>query len=483
MSGSFGVAAVRAAWSSGLNIDSTDPVSIQEAIDQLDQFQNQVRVQLFYLLQRLATQPGEGLDDALGQIAANAEKVIAESPEASILPHIATYRDIVQRIQQLGSEISRKHAEEDVQRQVAEFEERLRAGSLADAAYCCVRLAKMAEDAEEELAAQEARQQQQQEQQGRQLKSSNDSGGGEAGGGQGGAEAATAGGAVAPRVTAEAVALLQETAERCGARLRELVDACCAEAVSLQVGPQGGTLLVRSLLRVAGGSGGSGSNSSSGGGPSQGGGPSGDGGVRVSELFSALQLLGLQEQYWGRMTARLVGGALEAMLAAPCRVTVTPAPQPGAPATLTWKPVQPPATTTTAAATAAAAAGGSGGGSSSSGGGAPCDPEHCCQHLLRLLATWLMEFDEGLMEVLGAPLWRAAADCYIARVARPFISANPEDVEGCEALVAAATDLEAMAENLNFASGEEPYLAPAVEALARHALSSRQELYLQRARG
>ncbi|GIM16592.1 hypothetical protein Vretimale_19218, partial [Volvox reticuliferus] len=109
-------------------------------------------------------------------------------------------------------------------------------------------------------------------------------------------------------------------------------------------------------------------------------------------------------------------------------------------------------------------------------------PEHCCQHLMRLLATWFLEFDEGLMELFGGPFWRAAADCYIAHVARPFIAANPEDVDGCEAVVAAAADLEAMAGSLNIASEADPYLAPAVETLARHALSSRQEKYLERAR-
>lgn len=52
------------------------------------------------------------------------------------------------------------------------------------------------------------------------------------------------------------------------------------------------------------------------------------------------------------------------------------------------------------------------------------------------------------------PFWRAAADCYISAVARPFIAANAEDVDGCEAVAAAAADLEAFAESLSFASGE-----------------------------
>jgi hypothetical protein len=52
----------------------------------------QARVHLFRLLQRLATQPGKGLDQALIQLADQADKVIADSPEANILPHIGTYR-------------------------------------------------------------------------------------------------------------------------------------------------------------------------------------------------------------------------------------------------------------------------------------------------------------------------------------------------------------------------------------------------------
>ncbi|GLC36007.1 hypothetical protein PLESTB_000528700 [Pleodorina starrii] len=439
MSGSSGVAAVRAAWSSGRDLDSTNPVSIQESIDQLDQFQNQVRIHLFRQLQRLATQPGEGLDEALSQLAAQADKVIAESPEASILPHIGTYRDIVSRIRELTSEISRKQAAEDVEKQVHEFEDRLAAGSLSDAAYCCVQLEKMAQDAEEELAEQEARQQQQQQEEG--AAGSETGEGGAVQSGEGSAAAAPS----APRVTAESVALLQETAERCSNKLKEVLEVCCEEAVA--VDSPGGRVKVRSALR--------------------------GGSVRVPDLFSALQVLGLQQAHLRRITGRLVSGALEPMLAAPCCVTVTPATEPGAPATLAWQPAPPHTGSAQPALRHRGSAGGAGG---------PCDPEHCCQHLLRLLATWLLEFDEGLMEVLGGPFWRAAADCYIAHVARPFISANPEDVEGCERVVAAAADLEAMAENVNFTNGEEPYLAPAVESLARHALSSRQEKYLDKAR-
>lgn len=52
-------------------------------------------------------------------------------------------------------------------------------------------------------------------------------------------------------------------------------------------------------------------------------------------------------------------------------------------------------------------------------------------------------------QVFGPPLWRAVSDCYVTRVAAPFIAANPEDVEGCEAAAAAAADLEAFAESLN----------------------------------
>ncbi len=73
-------------------MQGANPVSIQEAIDQLDHYQNVVRVQLFRQLQRLANQPGEGLDEALGQLEACAASVISDSPEASIVPHIATYR-------------------------------------------------------------------------------------------------------------------------------------------------------------------------------------------------------------------------------------------------------------------------------------------------------------------------------------------------------------------------------------------------------
>ncbi|GIL61178.1 hypothetical protein Vafri_15580, partial [Volvox africanus] len=161
MSGSSGVAAVKAAWSTGRNLDSTNPVSIQESIDQLDQIQIQVRVRLFRQLQRLATQPGEGLDQALSQLAAQADKIIPDSHEASMLPHIGTYREIISRIQELTREVSRKQAAEDVQKQAQEFDDRLAAGSLSDAAYCCVQLEKMAQDAEEELAEQAAQRQQQ----------------------------------------------------------------------------------------------------------------------------------------------------------------------------------------------------------------------------------------------------------------------------------------------------------------------------------
>ncbi|EFJ43086.1 hypothetical protein VOLCADRAFT_96775 [Volvox carteri f. nagariensis] len=465
MSGSSGVAAVSAAWSTGRNLDSTDPVSIQESIDQLDQLQNQVRIHLFRLLQRLATQPGDGLDQALSQLAAQADKVIAESPEASILPHIGTYQEIVSRILKLTSEISRKQAAEDMEKQVQEFEERLAAGSLSDAAYCCVRLEKMAQDAEEELADREARQQRRQ-QQGKEEAAG--AGGEDAGGeGEGGEDEGGGGGVGPPRVTAESVALLRETAELCSAKLKEhpevaafknafrrswlvvtrthALDGCCAEAVT--VDSSACCVAVRSALR--------------------------GGSVQVAELISASQVLGLQQPLLRQMTDRLVNGALEPMLTSPCCVTVTPAAMPGAAATLAWHPAPPGS----GAARPLRQRGSSGGGVDG-----PCDPEHCCQHLLRLLATWLLEFDEGLMEVFGGPFWRAVADCYIARVARPFIAANPEDVEGCEAVVAAAADLEAMAENLNFTNGEDPYLAPAVESLARHALSNRQEKYLERAR-
>ncbi|KAG2425913.1 hypothetical protein HYH02_014912 [Chlamydomonas schloesseri] len=428
----------------GLRLDSTNPVSIQEAIDQLDQYQNKVRINLFRLLHRLATQPGEALDEALGQLAAQPDKVIQESPEASILPHIATYREIVSRIKVLTAEISRKQAAEEVQKQVDEFEERLAAGGLSDAAYCCVQLGKTAADAEEELAEREARQQQQQQQQ---------QAGGEGGAAAEAEEAGEEGGSEAsPRVTAESVALLQETAERCGVKLREVLDACCEDVVVVESSGAGGGAPARGVVTVRSALLG--------------------GATRVPDLFAALQVLGLQEAYLRRITDRLVSGALQPMLAAaPCLVTVTNPPQPGGAATLTWSPALPGA--------AAPPPDGSCGGAAS---GSPCDAEHCCQRLLRLLASGLLEFDEGLMEVFGVPFWRAAADCYIEAVARPFITANAEDVDGCEAVAAAAADLEAFAESLSFASGEEPYLAPAVESLARHALSSRQEKYLEQAR-
>eukprot|EP00198_Chlamydomonas_reinhardtii_P001144 XP_001690479.1 predicted protein [Chlamydomonas reinhardtii] len=274
----------------GLRLDSTSPLSIQEAIDQLDQYQNQVRINLFRLLHRLANQPGEALDEALGQLAAQPDKIIQESPEASILPHIATYREIVSRIKILTAEVSRKQAAEEVQKQVDEFEERLAAGG--------------------------------------------------EGGGAGAGEEAEDGSEAPPRVTVESVALLQETAERCGAKLREVLDACCEEVVVVESsapGGSGGVVTVRSALH--------------------------GGATRVPDLFAALQT--------------------------------------------------------------------------------------------------------GWSRVFGVPFWRAAADCYISAVARPFIAANAED---------------AFAESLSFASGEEPYLAPAVESLARHALSSRQEKYLEQAR-
>ncbi|KAG2497821.1 hypothetical protein HYH03_004091 [Edaphochlamys debaryana] len=427
MSGSAAVASAIATACS--HLDSTNPVSIQEAIDHLDQYQNQVRIHLFRLLQKLANQSGESLDEALGQLAAQPDKVISESPEASILPHIGTYRDIVARIKGLVTEVSRKHAAEDVEKQVQEFEERLAEGHLTDAAYCCVRLVKMAGDAEEELAEREARQQQAAAAAG-------------AEGGEGDAQAEEGEEGAAPRVTAESVALLQETAQRCGTQLREALDACCDEAV--HVDPSGSCVVVRSALR--------------------------GGATRVPDLFAALQVLGLQETYLKQMTDRLVDGVLQPMLAAPCRITQTPAAEPGAPASLAWQPEPPGSAPAPRSADRRAS------------GGGTCDPEHCCQALLRLLAASLLEFDEGLMEVFGAPFWRAAADCYIACVARPFIASNPEDVEGCEAVVAAAADLEAMAESLNFTNGEEPYLAPAVESLARHALSNRQEKYLEQAR-
>ncbi|GLI68564.1 hypothetical protein VaNZ11_013030 [Volvox africanus] len=453
MSGSWGVAAVKAAWSTGRNLDSTNPVSIQESIDQLDQIQVQVRIRLFRQLQRLATQPGEGLGQALSQLEAQADKVIPDSHEASMLPHIGTYREIISRIQELTREVSRKQAAEDVQKQAQEFDDRLAAGSLSDAAYCCVQLEKMAQDAEEELAEQAARRQQQLAEEGEGEAGAARDGSGDGGGVEGVGEGQHAGGL--PRVTVESVALLQEASERCSTKLKETLEACCSEAVIVDT--QGSRVVVRAVLR--------------------------GGSVRVPDLFSALQVLGLQQLHLRRITDRLVSGALEPMLTSPCCVTITAATEPGGAATLAWTPAPPGSTGMTSGAGGTARLlrpHGSGGGGG--GGGGPCDPEHCCQHLLRLLATWFLEFDEGLMELFGGPFWRAAADCYIAHVARPFIAANPEDVEGCEAVVAAAADLEAMAGSLNITNEADPYLAPAVETLARHALSSRQEKYLERAR-
>ncbi|GIL61179.1 hypothetical protein Vafri_15580 [Volvox africanus] len=365
-----------------------------------------------------------------------------------MLPHIGTYREIISRIQELTREVSRKQAAEDVQKQAQEFDDRLAAGSLSDAAYCCVQLEKMAQDAEEELAEQAAQRQQQ----------LGESGEGEAGaamdasGGDGGVEGVGEGqhARVLPRVTVESVALLQEASERCNTKLKETLEACCSEAVAVDT--QGCRVVVRAALR--------------------------GGSVRVPDLFSALQVLGLQQVHLRRITDRLVSGALEPMLTSPCCVTITAATEPGGAATLAWTPAPPGSSDRTSGAARLLRQHGSGGGA----GGGPCDPEHCCQHLLRLLATWFLEFDEGLMELFGGPFWRAAADCYIAHVARPFIVANPEDVEGCEAVVAAAADLEAMAGSLNITNEADPYLAPAVETLARHALSSRQEKYLERAR-
>ncbi|KXZ56202.1 hypothetical protein GPECTOR_1g175 [Gonium pectorale] len=422
---SAGLEALKAAWSSGKSCDCTDPSSIQQAIDDLDQYQNQ----------KLSSQPGDDLDEALGQLADSADKVIAESPESNILPHISTYKDITTRMRELEAVVARKAAEQDVAAQVAEFEERLADGGLSDAAYCCVRLAKMAQDAEEELAAAEAEARRQQAAAEAEALSAQEAEGG-------GASAGGAGPGSRPRVTTESVALLQETAERCSSQLQEALDGCCEEAV--WVDPGGGRLVVRAALR--------------------------GGRVRVAELFAALQVVGLRGSYLRRMTGRLVNGALKPMLAAPCRVAVQPADEAGGPAALAWQPLQ-------SGAPDANVGAGPGGGA-----GGPCDPEHCVQLLLRLLATWLLEFDEGLMELFGGPFWRAAADCYIACVAAPYIAANPEDVDSCAAVAAAAADLEAMAESLNFTNGEEPYLAPAVEQLARHALSSRQEKYLERAR-
>ncbi len=80
------------------------------------------------------------------------------------------------------------------------------------------------------------------------------------------------------------------------------------------------------------------------------------------------------------------------MLSEPgCCVTVTTAPAPDQPATLVWAPAPPGAALPGRVGRVRSSGGGAGGG--------PCDPEHCVQHLLRLLATSLLGCDEGLMEV------------------------------------------------------------------------------------
>lgn len=79
------------------------------------------------------------------------------------------------------------------------------------------------------------------------------------------------------------------------------------------------------------------------------------------------------------------------MLTTHCCVSVTAATEPGSPAALAWKPVPFDSSISSRGRRSQGSSGGAGGG--------PCDPEHCCQHLLRLLATGLLEFDEGLMEV------------------------------------------------------------------------------------
>eukprot|EP00955_Chlamydomonas_euryale_P093647 364795-Chlamydomonas_euryale.AAC.28 len=101
--------------------------------------------------------------------------------------------------------------------------------------------------------------------------------------------------------------------------------------------------------------------------------------------------------------------------------------------------------------------------------------------VLKLVAEAVFVWDMELLRQWGDLFWRRFSDAYVRLHAAPYVrSAATADAGAAAAKAAAAARLEDFAESLG--AVEEPYLGPAVDALAETSLSARQQSYLERCR-
>ncbi|KAG1669008.1 hypothetical protein FOA52_000601 [Chlamydomonas sp. UWO 241] len=247
-------------------------------------------------------------------------------------------------------------------------------------------------------------------------------------------ERASAGQAV---LSAPALAALQACCQRCDATLEGALDAAFSDVLRVDAARR--TLTARATLP-----------------PALPGGPP----VLASELWAGLGVRGELGTRMSRTADALLHGVLEPVLAGHLCVSeegvdagVDSTLGPGA-GVLSWAAPQ--------------------------AGAAPHAPEACCQKVLKLVAEAVFAWDEELLCKWGEVFWVRMADAYVRLHAGPYVRAAGGDTAVASAKAEAARSLEEFAESLGCV--DEPYLGPAVDALAEQTLSAQQQMYLERAR-
>ncbi len=82
------------------------------------------------------------------------------------------------------------------------------------------------------------------------------------------------------------------------------------------------------------------------------------------------------------------------------------------------------------------------------------NPEACCQQLLKLVAEYLFNWDEDLLQKWGEVFWRCMSDAYVRLHATPFMRLHADDSLTCSEKAQAAKSLEEFAESLGVVDGE-----------------------------
>uniref|UniRef100_A0A7S3QN55 Cation efflux protein cytoplasmic domain-containing protein n=1 Tax=Dunaliella tertiolecta TaxID=3047 RepID=A0A7S3QN55_DUNTE len=480
-----------------LEVEALNLATLQEAYENVEQFQHEARLKLFKALAYHAIQPGTPtLDAALTALCSSAAYLLPETPEYQLAQYAQHFRTMSETVSQMTKDLAQQQAESDLGEQFSEFRAHLHQGQLTEASWCLVRLRKTLLEARQQQHALQER-----------VHSAAGSGAAEAG------AAVQAGDVGAMQAAASVAETLEHHCSRCEQQLKQVLDEGCKAMARLlphhhhhhHQGPsslpdapfstsspgKGGALfmcgnpvLPSDVLQ------GSGEGYSSSEGVVE---------VKATEIWGAASVLGELQSRLHAMSDMLVQGVLVPLLGgghvlrlekSPEQATELPSPTqhsraaggvspPGSEpsssrslrhqgssmsmqarkcrsgCTLVWQVPDAPQEAATAV-------------------------ESACLTLLKLLVNVIFDLDEGLLKAFGEALWPRLADAYVAHHVQPIVRASVAEGAAMDGLVEEAAGLEEWAESCGLL--EEPYLVPAVEAAVGRVLGATQTRHLAAAR-